>query len=75
MLYVFMLKSISNVKFISSTRVKTRDAKKRDSYVYSINMNVMKYHSELLNYRAQNRDEYHEEALKIINIQEIDYFK
>ena len=43
--------------------------------VYSINMDVMKYHSELLNYRAQNRDDYQKEALKILAIEEIDYFK
>ena len=72
MLYVFMLKSLTNVKFIAQ---KKNTSRKDKNYVYSIDMDVIKYHSELLNFRAQNMDDYHKDALKIINIQEIDYFK
>ena len=61
-----MLKSLTNVKFITSSRVKTRNEKTRDSYIYSIDMNVIKYHSDLLNYRPQNSDDYHTESLKIV---------
>jgi hypothetical protein len=69
-----MLKSLTNVKFIATKRIKTRDTKTRDSYIYSIDMEVIKYHSELLNYRAQNKNDYHKDALKIITIEEIEYF-
>ena len=72
MLYVFMLKSLTNIKFIAQ---KQNTSRKDRNYTYSIDADVIKYHSELLNFRAQNIDDYHKDALKIINIQEIDYFK
>jgi hypothetical protein len=72
MLYVFMLKNITNVKFIAQ---KQNTSRKDRNYTYSIDMNSINYHSELLNYRAQNMDDYHKEALNIIKIEEIEYFK
>jgi hypothetical protein len=72
MLYVFMLKSLTNVKFIAQ---KQNTSRKDRNYVYSIDADIIKYHSELLNFRAQNLDDYHKDALNIIKIEEIDYFK
>ena len=66
-----MYKSLTNVNFIDRTQNTSR---KDRNYIYSINMEVVNYHSELLNYRPQNKDDYHKDALKIINVQEVDYF-
>ena len=70
-----MIKSITGVKFIKRDRVKTRDKAIRDTCIYSIDMNVMNYHSELLKYRVHNIDDYHEEGLKLLNIKQTNYFK
>ena len=69
-----MYKNLTNVKFITSSRINSKKSIKYNEYEYFINMDVVNYHSELLNYRAQNRDDYQTEALKIINIQEVVYF-
>jgi hypothetical protein len=67
-----MLKSLTNVKYITQ---KQNSSRKDRNYIYSIDEGIIKYHSELLNFRAQNKDDYRKEALKIIDIKEIDYFQ
>ena len=72
MLCVFMLKSFTNVKFIAQKQNTSRIDR---NYIYSIDLDVMKYHSELLNYRAQNKDDFQKDAQNILTIEEIVYFK
>ena len=74
LLYIMMIKSITGVKFIKSSRIHSKKADNYNEYIYTIDMNVMRYHSQLLKYRVHNIDDYHEEGLKLLNMKHTNYF-
>ena len=61
-----MLKAITGVKFVSSTKTKAK--KDRDGYEYSLNKDIIEYHSKLLKFRDPDTVEYHKDAITLLNL-------
>jgi hypothetical protein len=65
-LYIMMLKSVTSIKFIDRNLKRDAIDNTKRYYEYSLNIDVIKYHNELLNFKTQDKKEFCKDATNFL---------